>query len=83
MSAAIEAQELSKRYRIGQMQAAYGTLRDSLSRAAGRVLGRVDEHEEQEIWALRDVSFEVPDVDALLAALRRLSEGVLEHLDHR
>ena len=27
MSLAIEAHELSKRYRIGQMQAAYGTLR--------------------------------------------------------
>ena len=36
MPNAIEAHELSKRYRIGQMQAAYGTLRDSLSRVASR-----------------------------------------------
>jgi hypothetical protein len=32
MPLAIEAQELSKRYRLGQMQAAYGTLRDSMTR---------------------------------------------------
>ena len=38
MPTAIEAHELSKRYRIGQMQAAYGTLRDSL---VGRGLARV------------------------------------------
>jgi ABC-type polysaccharide/polyol phosphate transport system ATPase subunit len=57
MTQAIEATELSKRYRIGQMQAAYGTLRDSLVRTAARVAGRVEPLERQEIWALRDVSF--------------------------
>jgi lipopolysaccharide transport system ATP-binding protein len=65
MPVAIEAHELSKRYRIGQMQAAYGTLRDSLSRAAGRLVGREEEHERQEIWALRDVSFSVREGEAL------------------
>jgi hypothetical protein len=49
MPLAIEAQQLSKRYRIGQMRAAYGTLRESLSRAAARLAGRVEDHEEQEI----------------------------------
>src|SRR5437588_3084643 len=65
MPVAIEAQELSKRYRIGQMQAAYGTLRDSLSRAAARALGRHEQHERQEIWALRDVSFSVREGEVL------------------
>jgi lipopolysaccharide transport system ATP-binding protein len=65
MSVAIEARELSKRYRIGQMQAAYGTLRDSMARASARLAGRVDPHERQEIWALRDVSFGVREGEVL------------------
>jgi lipopolysaccharide transport system ATP-binding protein len=65
MPVAIEAQGLSKRYRIGQMQAAYGTLRDSFSRATARLAGRLDEHERQEIWALRDVSFSIRDGEAV------------------
>jgi lipopolysaccharide transport system ATP-binding protein len=65
MAAAIEANELSKRYRIGQMQAAYGTLRDSLSHAAARLVGRERTQESQEIWALRDVSFSVREGEAL------------------
>jgi homopolymeric O-antigen transport system ATP-binding protein len=74
MSAAIEAHELSKRYRIGQMQAAYGTLRDSLSRAAGRLVGREEEAERQEIWALRDVSFSV-DQGEVLGVIGRNGAG--------
>jgi lipopolysaccharide transport system ATP-binding protein len=67
MAAAIEAERLSKRYRIGQMQAAYGTLRDSLTRAAHRLVSGngETEHEAQEIWALRDVSFEVGEGEVL------------------
>jgi lipopolysaccharide transport system ATP-binding protein len=59
MPAAIEVHELSKRYRIGQMQAAYGTLRDSMTRTAARVSGRAPARHREEIWALRDVSFTV------------------------
>jgi lipopolysaccharide transport system ATP-binding protein len=65
MAVAIEAQDLSKRYRIGQMQAAYGTLRDSLAHAAARIAGREPESEKQEIWALRDVSFQVREGEVL------------------
>ena len=65
MPVAIEAERLSKRYRIGQMQAAYGTLRDSLSRTAARLVGREEKHERQEIWALRDVSFRVSEGEVL------------------
>ena len=38
----------------------YGTLRDSLAHAARRMRGR-EHHEPEEIWALRDVSFEVEE----------------------
>lgn len=65
MASVIEANGLSKRYRIGQMQAAYGTLRDSMARAAARLAGREDEHARQEIWALRDVSFAVDEGEVL------------------
>jgi lipopolysaccharide transport system ATP-binding protein len=60
MAVAIAAEGISKRYRIGQLQAAYGTLRDSLSHGAKRLLGR-EHHEPQDIWALKDVSFEVEE----------------------
>jgi lipopolysaccharide transport system ATP-binding protein len=59
MTAAIEAEGLSKRYRIGEMQAAYGTLRESLSHAGRRLSGREPRHAPDEIWALQDVSFTV------------------------
>jgi lipopolysaccharide transport system ATP-binding protein len=65
MALAIEAHELAKRYRIGQMQAAYGTLRDSLARSASRVTARKGPAEREEIWALRDVSFNVREGEVL------------------
>jgi lipopolysaccharide transport system ATP-binding protein len=65
MALAIETHELSKRYRIGQMQAAYGTLRDSVARTAARVMGREESQARHEIWALRDVSFDVREGDVL------------------
>jgi len=65
MAQAIEAHALSKRYQLGQMQAAYGTLRDSLVRTAGRLTGREAPQERQEIWALRDVSFNVREGEVL------------------
>ena len=40
MAVAIEAEGLSKRYRIGELQAAYGTLRESLAHAATRLIAR-------------------------------------------
>jgi lipopolysaccharide transport system ATP-binding protein len=65
MTTAIEAHELAKSYRIGQMQAAYGTLRDSLTRSASRWTGREKPAEREEIWALRDVSFKVREGEVL------------------
>jgi lipopolysaccharide transport system ATP-binding protein len=66
MAIAIDAQGVSKKYRIGEMQAAYGTLRESLSHAGKRMIGR--EHHtarKQEIWALKDISFQVPEGQVL------------------
>jgi lipopolysaccharide transport system ATP-binding protein len=55
MPTAIAAEGLSKRYRIGELQRGYGTLRDTI---AGRLRRRGDQHHD-EIWAVRDVSFTV------------------------
>ena len=38
MNTAIAAYDLSKSYRIGELHSAYGTLRDSLSGAARRLV---------------------------------------------
>ena len=57
---AIEVENLSKRYRLGQNLGGYTTLRETL--AARR---RRDEAEEAYLWALRDVSFTVPKDQAL------------------
>jgi|KBSSwiStaDraftv2_1062776.scaffolds.fasta_scaffold151464_2 lipopolysaccharide transport system ATP-binding protein len=65
MSTAITTEELSKSYRIGELHSAYGTLRDTLAAAARRMArGERGSHYE-EIWALRDVSFEVPEGQVL------------------
>jgi lipopolysaccharide transport system ATP-binding protein len=65
MATAISVQGLSKRYRIGQYQTAYGTLRDALSGGVRRAVRREHHDEEREMWALRDVTFDVPDGEVL------------------
>ena len=65
MATAISVQGLSKRYRIGQYQTAYGTLRDALSGGVRRVVARGHHEEERDMWALRDVTFDVPDGEVL------------------
>ena len=62
---AISAEGLSKRYRIGQLQAGYDTLRDSIAHGANRMLGREHRPPAEEIWALRDVSFTVEQGEVL------------------
>jgi lipopolysaccharide transport system ATP-binding protein len=65
MTTAIAAERLSKRYRIGELQSAYGTLRDSLASGTRRVLRREHRPHSEELWALRDVSFDVPEGQVL------------------
>ncbi len=65
MGVAIVTDGLSKRYRIGEMQSSYGTLRDSVVAAARRVARRDHTRHVEEIWALRDVSLEVRDGEVL------------------
>jgi lipopolysaccharide transport system ATP-binding protein len=65
MATAIAADGLSKRYRIGELQSSYGTLRESLTRAAKQLTRGPHRHHHEEIWAIRDVSFEVPEGQVL------------------
>jgi homopolymeric O-antigen transport system ATP-binding protein len=59
----IRVENLGKRYHIGGRKEAYGTLRDALVRAMRTSLralrGRGSHHGKTEIWALRDLSFEL------------------------
>jgi lipopolysaccharide transport system ATP-binding protein len=62
MKPIIEVKSLSKAYTISHDQrAAYGSLRDDLVRSLQRPfrIGRSNGVEREEIWALRDVSFDV------------------------
>ena len=65
MSIAIEVDSLSKKYRLGEYQAAYGTLRETLVHAGRRLTGRSTIAPASEVWALRDVSFDVPEGQVL------------------
>jgi lipopolysaccharide transport system ATP-binding protein len=65
MPAAIQTDRLSKQYQIGEMQSAYGTLRDSLASGARRLVRRDHSQHVEDIWALRDVSLEVPEGQVL------------------
>ncbi|MEX2556628.1 MAG: ABC transporter ATP-binding protein [Actinomycetota bacterium] len=57
MAVAVHVDGLWKRYRIGELQAAYGTLRESMSHVAKRLTGQEHHRGYDEIWALEDVSF--------------------------
>jgi lipopolysaccharide transport system ATP-binding protein len=61
----IEVTGLSKKYRIGTMQDAYGTLRDSVAHGTKRLLRREHVPPTEEIWALRDVTFSVQQGEVL------------------
>lgn len=61
MPSIIKVQGLGKQYRIGTDRSAYSTLRDALASTLRSSLrrGRRNNGQEQKIWALRDVNFEV------------------------
>jgi lipopolysaccharide transport system ATP-binding protein len=61
---AIHCDRLSKRYTIGATRARYMTLRDRLTEGAARITSRwmrrgASEAAARELWALRDVTFEI------------------------
>lgn len=62
MQSIIKVDNLSKQYQIGTRNAAYGTLRDSIVsaiRAPFNRTGKKQQSGEENIWALKDVSFDV------------------------
>jgi len=61
---AIEIDHVSKRYLLGEHHGAHGTLRDTLTAGARRMLGR-DPARVEEVWSLRDVTLAVPEGQAL------------------
>jgi lipopolysaccharide transport system ATP-binding protein len=65
MPITIEVEGLSKKYRLGENQAAYGTLRETIVHATRRLAGREHNRQATEIWALQDVSFQVPEGQVL------------------
>jgi lipopolysaccharide transport system ATP-binding protein len=65
MATVIAAQGLAKQYRLGQHQAAYGTLRESLARVGRRFTRREHRAETEMVWALRDVTFDVQQGEVL------------------
>lgn len=56
---AIRVEGLGKQYRIGAMPTGYRTLRDSLVSGLKRLGSGDFKHEQETIWALRDISFEL------------------------
>ena len=61
---AIEIENVSKRYLLGEHHGAHGTLRDTITASVQRAFGR-ETSRTQEIWALRDVSLTVGEGESL------------------
>src|ERR1039458_669748 len=65
---AIRAQDLSKRYKMGQNAPSYRTLRDTLCGAGRAALTRVRrsrDERERTFWAISNVSFEINNGEAI------------------
>jgi lipopolysaccharide transport system ATP-binding protein len=65
---AIKAEGLGKNYMLG-LNAAYGSMREAVSeagrRTVGRLVGRGEKPEVDVLWALKDVSFEIEQGEAV------------------
>jgi ABC-type polysaccharide/polyol phosphate transport system ATPase subunit len=82
MSAAIQLEQVTKRYRAGRSRTMVDLIASSIDRVRGRAQdvhsvtrGRID----ATIWALRDVSFEVPEA-AGVGVIGRNGAGKTTHL---
>jgi ABC-2 type transport system ATP-binding protein/lipopolysaccharide transport system ATP-binding protein len=65
MSATVEFRDVSKRYLLGEHHGTHGTLRDALTAAAQRAVGRGRRAPLQELWSLRNVTLEVGEGETL------------------
>ncbi|HEY3028101.1 MAG TPA: ABC transporter ATP-binding protein [Pyrinomonadaceae bacterium] len=68
MKSVISAENVSKRYRVGSRQAAYSTLRDAFAetiRAPLQKLRRRLGQQEETIWALKDVTFDIEPTEVV------------------
>jgi homopolymeric O-antigen transport system ATP-binding protein len=65
MATAVKVEGLAKRYRIGELHSAYGTLRESVTHAVQRAVRREHRPHHEEIWAVKDVSFELREGEVL------------------
>ena len=65
MPTVIKVEGVAKQYRLGEHQAAYGTLRESLAHAGRRLTGREHKAATEYVWALRDVTFDVQQGEVL------------------
>jgi homopolymeric O-antigen transport system ATP-binding protein len=74
MAVAIATERLSKRYTIGQLHGAYGTLRDSLASGTRRMVHLEHRPHYEEVWALKDVSFDL-DEGGVLGVIGRNGAG--------
>jgi lipopolysaccharide transport system ATP-binding protein len=61
----IEAEDLAKKYRLGQLQKGYDTLRDTIAHGVSRIAHREHKPKAEEIWALGGVSFQVEQGEVL------------------
>jgi lipopolysaccharide transport system ATP-binding protein len=63
MSSIIRVQDLAKEYKVGNLRSAYGTLRETLSRAAQnslqRLQGSSNDQNVKSVWALDGVHLEI------------------------
>ena len=62
---AVRVEGLGKQYRIGSMPSGYQTLRDTLAERWRSMRSAGQPESDETLWALRDVSFEVPRGQAL------------------
>jgi homopolymeric O-antigen transport system ATP-binding protein len=65
MAKAVVVEGLSKQYQIGQLQPAYGTLRDSVVHGLRRLRSGHLHEPPESIWALRDVSFHADEGEVI------------------
>ena len=64
MKPIIEVENLSKKYRLGEIQPYY-SLRDDIANLFRNPFSKNNELEKQEFWALKDVSFKVDQGEVL------------------